>query len=313
MQYKSDFQYKRIIPVSCFIILLWTSPSLGQRAGGVGAKGGGLNREKPKEEKPVSLTLGPTITTTTVDPNKPKPLCDPNEPGTCPGNFTLIYGFTANARPRRSSGTAQTQQLGYAFQFYVTRRLWFEIDNDNVVARKVEGTERETGFGDVTVNAGYDLVLEKGSTPAFSLVYAAKLPSASTSKGIGTGEIDHLFLGVIGKTLGKGERTYVELDVGDYLSGRTEDGGYDHGITATGILVQTLDKNKKYKLRSQLNGFFPTSKSSGELYTLNYIQYKLNDHVALRFGGRIGLTANSPRYGLYLAVKFDSNLREISR
>jgi hypothetical protein len=229
--------------------------------------------------------------------------------GTCPGTFSFTYGFSAGASPRH--GGAQTEKAGFAFAFYVTRRVFLEIDNDNVVSSKAEPDARVTGFGDTNVYVGVDALLEGKRRPGITLLYGIKAPTASASKGVGSGQVDHTILGAIGKTLGQEGRTYIEFDVGDYIAGRTNSGGFDQFPFASAFLRRKLDRNKKYTLHFEVGGDFATSKSNADMYNLDYLETKLSDRVSLRVGGRFGLTPNVSRAGIYLALKFSGNLKEI--
>lgn len=234
--------------------------------------------------------------------------CDPDTVvGTCPGTLTFTYGFTANASPRH--GGAQSKKLGLAFAVYVTRRLFVEVDNDNMVSTKTARAPRVTGFGDTTVYAGYDALLEGPGRPSITLIYGIKASTASSAKGLGSGEMDHTILSAIGKTFGFQNRSYAEFDVGDYIAGRSSANGFDHFPFAAGIFERKLDDKKRYKLHMEVGGDFATSESNAGMYSLNYLQTTLSPNLAIRTGVRIGLTPNVSRAGLYVALKFSGRIK----
>ncbi len=298
--------FRERITFAVVLILLAAGPALAQRGGNAGS-GGSVRPERVTPERPAG---GPSAQTVTPTASPTPEECDPaTVKGTCPGTYSFVYGFTANASPRH--GGAQTERAGFAFSVYVTRRVFLELDNDNVLSSKAEPAERVTGFGDTSVYVGADAVLEGKEHPGLTLAYGIKAPTADSSKGLGSGEVDHTLLGVVSKTLGDKRPTYLEADIGDYIAGRAGADGFDHFPFGALILKQTLDGKKKYRLHFEVGGNFPTSKSNGEVYTLEYLETKLSDHFALRTGGRFGLTPNVSRAGLYLGLKVTGNLKQI--
>ena len=289
------------IALVIFIVLLAAGTVVAQR-GGTAGSGGSIRPERITPDRPargVSAQAAPT-------PGE----CDPDTVvGTCPGTYSFVYGFTANASPRH--GGAQTEKAGFAFNVYVTRRVFVELDNDNVVSSKAEPAARVTGFGDTSFYIGADAVLEGKGHPGLSLAYGIKAPTADSSKGLGSGKVDHTLLGIVNKTLGAKKPTYIEVDIGDYIAGRSSSDGFDHFPFGAIILKQALDDKKKYKLHFEVGGNFATSKSNAEVYTLEYLETKLSKHFALRTGGRFGLTPNVSKAGLYLGLKVTGNLKEI--
>ena len=280
------------------MLVLLASAANAQR-GGSAARGGSVKPEGVKAEEPAqSQTVGIAKVSE----------CDPATViGTCPGTFSLSYGFSANASPRH--GGPQTERAGFAFAVYVTRRVFLEIDNDNVVSVKSAPNPRVTGFGDTTFYVGADAVLEGKGRPGITVLYGLKAPTASETKGLGSGEVDHTLLAAFGKTLGSESRSYLEFDIGDYIARDSTTHNFDHFPFAAGIFERKLGATKKYRWHTEVGGSFATSASNADMYTLNYLQTKLTDHVAIRTGARFGLTPNSPRAGIYLAVKFSGNLK----
>jgi hypothetical protein len=289
------------------LLFLTAATAVAQRPGSA-ANGGSVRPERvPPKPAPASTpTPTPTPLGATGKPTLTrKGECDPETViGTCPGTYSFGYGFTANAAPRH--GGAQTEKAGFAFSVYVTRRISLEIDNDNVLSSVNAPAERVTGFGDTSLYVGWDALLEAKGRPGISLVYGVKLPTASSRKGLGSGEVDHTLLGLVGKTL---DKSYIEFDVGDYIAHESGAGGFDHFPFASAFLNQKLGSGKKYKLHFEVGGDFATSKSNADMYTLDYLETKLSDHFALRTGARFGLTPNVSRAGLYLALKVSGRLK----
>ena len=157
------------------------------------------------------------------------------------------------------------------------------------------------------MSIGADALLEKEGSkrPGISFVYAIKLPSANASKGLGSGEVDHTFTGVISKTHKK--TNYFELDFNENLSGRSGSAGYDDSSGLVGVYERT--QSEKNTLHFEIGATFATKSSNADMYTLDYLEHGFSHHVFMRLGGRFGLTPNSPRIGLYAALRFKGNMK----
>lgn len=309
----SDLKLIHYLPmrIACLICfsLLFSNVATAQRSGSA-ARGGSVRPDRVQTEKPTGSRAGGLSPAATPSPSPTPGECDPDTVvGTCPGTYSFTYGFNANASPR--SGGAQTEKAGFAFAVYLTRRIFLELDNDNVVSSKASPDPRVTGFGDTTLYVGADALLEAKGRPGITVLYGIKAPTASSRKGLGSGEVDHTLLAAFSKTLGRENRTYLEFDIGDYIAGETNSSGFNHFPFAAGIVRRKLDRKKKYTLHFEIGGDFATKNSDADLYNLDYLETKLSDHVSLRTGGRFGLTTNVSRAGLYLALKFSGNLKEI--
>jgi hypothetical protein len=191
----------------------------------------------------------------------------------------------------------------------VARRVFVEVDNDNFVSLKPDTAARSTGFGDTVLIIGGDPLLEiEGSNrPAIYTAYGIKIPTASSSNGIGSGQVDHFVLVGVDRTLG---RTYLELNFTEYFAGK-DGGGFSKTSNMSGIIERVLGVKKKALFHFEVGGAFATQESNAEMYTLNYLEYAFNNRVSIRAGGRAGITPNVPRAGLYLALRFKGNLKEI--
>lgn len=284
MRQKLSFGFKLLFLTA--IYLLWSTTAFGQRSGAA-AQGGSVRPEGPMMERASS-------TVRAVAPGG----CDPNMvDGTCPGTYSFVYGFNASARPRH--GGNETIKAGFAFTVYFTKRLLVEVDNDNVLSLKPETSARVTGFGDTTVYVGADASLDKPESVGVTFLYGIKAPTASESKGLGSGEVDHTVLGVVAKTVGK---SYFEGDFGDYIA-RTPGNGFDHFPFAAAIWKQKLGSQEKFTFHFEVGGSFKTDNYIGDMYNLDYLETKLSDKVKLRMGGRFGLTSNAPKAGVYVGLK----------
>lgn len=288
----------KLAGVLCLTIFL-ASTADAQR--GSAAGGGRISPEGAKAEP--TPDLGPTVLAEKEDE------CE-SIVGTCPGTYSFNYGFSANAAPRH--GGPQAQKAGFAFAVYVTPRVFLEVDNDNVVSIKDASTPRVTGLGDTSFYIGADILMEGKGHPAVTLLYGIKAPTASSSKGIGSGKVDHTLLAAIGKSIG---RTYFEVDLGDYIAGQAND-SVDHFPFAAAFLKRKLDAKNRFILHTEVGGEFATKESNATMYNLNYLETRLSKkdskhYIGLRTGARFGLTPNVSRAGFFLGLKFAGNLRNL--
>jgi hypothetical protein len=223
----------------------------------------------------------------------------PCDPGTCPGTFSFTYGIVSAAAPR--DGGSESNKAGFAFNVYATKRIAVEVDNDNIVALKPATGDFSSGIGDTTFYAGVDAMLESDHHPALSILYGVKVPTASASKGIGSGEVDHTLLVALSKGIG---RTSVELDLGDAFVGRTTAKGFDQAPFAAWLVSQRLDEKGGHRLHAEIDTDFATSVTDMDIYTLGYLESAIGDNLALRIGGRFGITSNVSRAAFYFGLKF---------
>jgi hypothetical protein len=61
---------------------------------------------------------------------------------------------------------------------------------------------RVSGVGDAWYSGQYRFVTQKKPTPSISIIYAAKEPTASVTKGLGSGRLDQLVALSVGKPFG---------------------------------------------------------------------------------------------------------------
>ena len=74
--------------------------------------------------------------------------------------------------------------------------------------------EDEQGIGDVTVGLRHRLVDETDGSPGAALQAAVKLPTADEERGLGSGEVDASFAGILARSAGSvGLTGYYSLDV----------------------------------------------------------------------------------------------------
>jgi Putative MetA-pathway of phenol degradation len=166
-----------------------------------------------------------------------------------------------------------------------------ELDTDSPFSQK-EGGARQTGAGDTQLGAQLVLRHEDARGPGVAVAYYLKLPTASESKGLGTGRFDHSVLALFSRK--RGETTFDFNAV--YLNaGRTTDAG--RASSAQAALAASRDVTERFGLQGELSGMTRNDEQPGALFALGVATYKLSRRMELDCGVRFGLTHEAPRIG----------------
>ncbi|MDT4954742.1 MAG: hypothetical protein QOJ02_2880 [Acidobacteriota bacterium] len=211
-----------------------------------------------------------------------------------PGVLQIEYGYDASFR---ASNFRLQQTAPLALRFAATSRLLFELDLDTVNSQTDETRERMTGIGDTRI--GFQLVALKDTEkhPALAFAYYAKLPSASTEKGLGTGRVDHKIVWLLSKKLGK---TDVDFNAAYLIVGRERESGWVTGGQAALGLSREFENN--FGFEAELSGQTKDDSQPVGLYALGALTYKVNRRLIFDSGMRFGLTHDAPRVGVFAGM-----------
>lgn len=210
------------------------------------------------------------------------------------GVLQLEYGYDANFR---SSEFRTQQSAPLTLRFAASSRILLEADVDVVKSETDETGTRETGIGDTRL--GFQVVALKDTEqhPALAFAYYVKLPTASESKGLGTGRFDHKFVTLISKKLGE-----VDMDLNGALLvvGRENAGGWVTG--GQGALSFSGEFKNGFGLQGELSGQTKDDVQPQGLFALGALTYKANKRVVFDAGMRFGLNPDAPRVGVFAGV-----------
>ncbi|MDT5063421.1 MAG: hypothetical protein QOH63_3880 [Acidobacteriota bacterium] len=211
-----------------------------------------------------------------------------------PGVLQIEYGYDASFR---GSNFRLQQTAPLALRFAATSRLLFELDLDTVNSQTDETRERMTGIGDTRI--GFQLVALKDTEkhPALAFAYYAKLPSASTEKGLGTGRVDHKIVWLLSKKLGK---TDVDFNAAYLIVGRERESGWVTGGQAALGLSREFENN--FGFEAEVSGQTKDDSQPVGLYALGALTYKVNRRLIFDSGMRFGLTHDAPRVGVFAGM-----------
>ncbi len=210
-----------------------------------------------------------------------------------PGVLQLEFGFNSNFH---APGDSSQEDFPLALRFAASRRILLELDLDSPLSQEVMGV-RTTGAGDTQLGIQAVVQHEKETRPGIAVAYYIKLPSASETKGLGTGRIDHNFIGFISKKIGG---TTVDFNAVYLLAGRTTGSG--HASSAQAALAASRDVTKRWGLQGEISGFSRNDAQPGAMFTLGAATYQVNRRLVLDGGVRAGLTHDAPRVGLFAGM-----------
>jgi hypothetical protein len=210
-----------------------------------------------------------------------------------PGVLQLEFGYSANFH---APGVSTEQDLPLALRFAISRRLLFEFDGDSPISQTVAGVKM-TGVGDTQLGIQVVLQHEKESRPGVSFAYYVKLPTASSAKGLGTGRVDHNFIGFISKKIGE---TTVDFNAIYLLAGRTSDNG--HASSGQAALAASRNVTKRFGIQGELSGFSRNDEQPGAMFVLGAVTCQVKRRLVLDSGMRFGLTHDAPRAGFFAGM-----------
>lgn len=211
-----------------------------------------------------------------------------------PGVLQLEIGYNADFH---SSDFKVQQDMPLALRFAVNSRLLLELDTDSPFSQTDKMNNTETGAGDTQLGIQAVLQKENKVRPGIALAYYIKIPTASESKGLGTGKFDHSFIGLFSKKFGD---TTVDFNAFYLLQGRTSRNGYES--SGQGALSVSQEVTKHFGLEAEINGHSRSDMESGEMFALGSVYYKVNKRLTVDGGMRFGLTPDAPRAGVFAGI-----------
>lgn len=139
------------------------------------------------------------------------------------GMLEADYGYTLAPM---GNGTTQNIFAG-ALRYGITPRLDVRWGSTSFIAQT--GNPSAKGIGDQWLGARFRFREQTRRTPAFALMYNIKLPTASADKALGSGYVDHAFLFIASKDIG---RYHLDFNTVGTLAGSStgHDGAAQFGL-----------------------------------------------------------------------------------
>lgn len=212
-----------------------------------------------------------------------------------PGVLQLEFGYNANFHA--SGNYKYEQDAPLALRFAVNRRLLLELDTDSPYSQKDLSGVKNTGAGDTQLGIQAVLQPEKESRPGIAFAYYIKLPTAGSAKNLGTGRVDHTFIGLVSKKVGQ---TTVDFNAIYLLAGRTSGNGFASSGQAALAVSQNI--TKQFGVQGEISGSSRNDMQSGAMFGLGVVTYQLNRRIVFDSGLRFGLTSEAPRVGVVAGI-----------
>jgi hypothetical protein len=148
------------------------------------------------------------------------------------GQFQLELGFDAARQDTHDKELSPSMTLSYG----LLERLDLGIGAGYLYVDPKEGS-KEKGFSDTELKLKYRPIDEKGWMPALAVTGALKIPTASESKGLGSGQTDFGMNAIVTKNFGK--RFAIHLNLGYTFVGEDKvDNELNYSIGTQFILSQ---------------------------------------------------------------------------
>jgi hypothetical protein len=247
--------------------------------------------EKDSEVKKIEQTIKDVFRVKPRRPTVSRP-ADFNEPGA----LQIEYGYNGyyHARDFRAQDAGSL-----TVTFAATEQLGFEFDLDTVYSQKDAFTARTTGVGDAHVGVQIDISSETKRFPSIAASYFAKLPTASVSKDLGTGRVDHQISLLMSKTVGK---TDFDFNAALLVNGKKgEKGSVKGGQFSFGF---SRDLKRGFGVQGEFSGESKDADDPQGLYATGAVTYKLKSGTTFDFGLKFGLTPSFPRFGITAGIAF---------
>jgi hypothetical protein len=202
------------------------------------------------------------------------------------------FDFARQDNHDKEFGPAMTLTYG------LFERMDVGVGSAYLFVNPAEG-EKENGFGDTALKIKYRLVDQKEWIPSFAVSGTLKIPTASESKGLGSGKTDFNLNTIFTWNLSK--RWQLHGNLGYTFIGEHEaNNEFNYSAAVQFVLLE------KFALVGEIVGVnnFNGHKSDDPVSGLVGIQYTLSDNFVLDAGVEIGMNRAAPDFRLTTGLTF---------
>ena len=200
------------------------------------------------------------------------------------GEFQLEAGCDALRQDNDDREYSPSLTLTYG----LLERMDLGIGSGYVFSHPKEG-ERENGMADTEVKLKYRWIDEKNWRPAFAVSGLLKIPTASESKGLGSGQADFGINAILTKTLSK--RWIIHLNLGYTFIGEDHvNNELNYSIAAQFLLTEKWGLVGEIVGVNNFNGRHGDDPFSGLIGTY----YSITDKITWDAGLEIGMNKAAP-------------------
>jgi cobalt/nickel transport protein len=202
------------------------------------------------------------------------------------GEFQLEVGFDALRQDTHDREYSPSLTLTYG----LLERMDLGIGSGYVFSHPKEG-ERENGMADTEIKLKYRWIDEKNWRPALTTSGILKIPTASESKGLGSGQTDFGINAILTKTIGK--KWVVHLNLGYTFIGEDHvNNEFNYSVAAQFLLTEKWALVGEIVGVNNFNGRHGDDPFSGLIGTY----YSMTDKIILDAGLEIGMSKAAPDF-----------------
>jgi hypothetical protein len=138
------------------------------------------------------------------------------------GVLELEYGYEHD----KAQFNQKENQLGGLLKFAATCNFELRWSNGSFINQS-DPNNSQSGIGDNWLGFQYRLRRQSKRIPTLAFGYALKFPSASVSKGLGSGRYDHQLTFLASKDI---KSIHFDFNTSVFLVGRPDGSGLDHNV-----------------------------------------------------------------------------------
>lgn len=247
---------------------------------------GRLIKKIPKEKVILSIFFFSPIFFSSATTDAARPLTTDDAWTVGKGEFQLEAGFDALRQDNHDREYSPSLTLTYG----LLKRMDLGIGSGYVFSHPKED-KRENGMDDTEIKLKYRWMDEKDWRPAFTVSGILKIPTASESKGLGSGQTDFGVNAILTKTLGK--KWAVHLNLGYTFIGEDHvNNELNYSLAAQFLLTDKWALVGEVVGVNNFNGRHGDDPFSGLIGTY----YSITDKIIWDAGVEIGMSKAAPDF-----------------
>lgn len=211
------------------------------------------------------------------------------------GVLEVEYGWNQ----QWSGAGVQQDSLGGGLRLGLTPKLDFHWSSDTF-SQLQDGAAKERGFGDTWLGFKYRFLDASKHRPALGILYLAKIPSASESKGLGSGQADHAISFLASRDL---RQLHFDFNAIEYLAGSAS----AHSLDRCTQFALTASMPLRGRLAGVVEGYGASNLNSDNpafASTMAGLTYEVNPRLVLDAGLDVGVTHDAPHKRAYAGVTY---------
>lgn len=204
------------------------------------------------------------------------------------GKFQLETGFDFDRQNNHDKELNPSITLTYG----LSERMDMGIEGGYLLVHPAEG-KKENGFDDTEVKLKFRLMDEKDWMPSFAIAGILKIPTASKSRGLGSGKTDFGINLIFTKILGKKWSFHINTGY-TFIGEHGMNNEFNYSFAAQLILSDKLALIGEILGVNNFNG----RRGDDPLFGLLGIYFLITDSIIWDGGVQIGMNKAAPDFGL---------------